>query len=245
LLNIRREQALTNRRFRSPFVALGALVALAIAAMPLPAASADTGFLGMHIQGMSKEIAAALNLKSSDGVLVRDIALGGPSDQAGIQRGDLILKFAGQQVDSFERMVKVAGATRPGQSIKVELLRQGKPMTLTVKLGDRPAPWRAEAGAVGNLPESGLTLASLTDKLRKGFGLRWGSIGVVVTLVDPDRSDVGLRRGDLITQVNQETVWTPDQVFNQYKESKKAGRKELLLLIERIDGFHFMLLPVR
>jgi len=60
--------------------------------------------------------------------------------------------------------------------------------------------------------------------LRKGLGLRWSSIGVVVTLVDPDRTDIGLRRGDLIVQVNQHDVWLPEQVVEQYKAAKKAGR---------------------
>jgi serine protease Do len=68
---------------------------------------------------------------------------------------------------------------------------------------------------------------------------------VVVTLVDPDRTDIGLRRGDLITQVNQEAVWEPAQLVAKYKDAKKAGRKELLLLIERVNGFHFMPLPVK
>ncbi|HJO74413.1 MAG TPA: hypothetical protein QGH84_04285 [Rhodospirillales bacterium] len=88
-------------------------------------------------------------------------------------------------------------------------------------------------------------MASLTQKLRKGFGLRWGSIGIVVTLVDPDRTDIGLRRGDLIVQVNQKDVWLPDQLIAEYKAAKKAGRKELLLLVERVNGYRFMPFPVR
>ena len=99
--------------------------------------------------------------------------------------------------------------------------------------------------AIASLPQAGLTLATLTRKLRKGLGLRWSSLGVLVTLVDPDRTDIGLRRGDLITQVNQETVWEPAQVVAKYKEAKKEGRKELLLLVERVNGFYFMPLPVK
>ena len=164
---------------------------------------------------------------------------------AGFKRGDLILEYGGQKIDSFERMVKVAGVTRPGQKIKVSILRRGKPMTLTLKLGEWTELWNLTKTIVASLPEAGLTLATLTQKMRKGFGLRWGSVGVVVTLVDPDRSDIGLRRGDLITQVNQEEVWKPDQMIVKYNDAKKAGRKEILLLIERVNGFHYMLLPVR
>lgn len=225
-------------------LAASALV-VALAGAPATAPAAESGFSGLHVQGMSLEIAKALGLKGADGVLVRDLALGGPADKAGIERGDLILEFAGQKIDSFKRMVKAAGSTRAGQKIKVSVLRHGKPVTLTMTLGKWTKAWRVTKSEVAAHPPSGLTLASLTQKLRKGFGLRWGSVGVVVTLVDPDRSDIGLRRGDVIRQVNQKDVWRPGQVFAQYKAAKKGGRKELLLLIERVNGFHFMLFPVR
>ena len=229
---------------RLPFGVAALLAVAALAALPRPAV-AESGFSGMHIQGMSLKIAKALGRNTADGVLVRDVALGGPADQAGFKRGDLIVEYAGQKIDTFERLVKVAGSTRPGQEVKVSLLRRGKPMTLTLKLGARTEPWKVVKNSVVSHPQSGLTMTSLTQKLRKGFGLRWGSIGVLVTLVDPERKDIGLRRGDLITQVNQDDVWKPEQVVAKYKAAKKAGRKDLLLLIERVNGFHFMLLPVR
>ena len=199
----------------------------------------------MHIQGMSLKIAKALGRNKADGVLVRDVALGGPADQAGIKRGDLIVEYAGKKIDTFKRLVKIAGSTRPGQEVKVSLLRHGKPVTLMLKLGVRTGPWKAAKGTAVGHSQSGLTMSSVTQKLRKGFNLRWGSVGVLVTLVDPERKDIGLRRGDLITQVNQDDVWKPEQVVAKYKAAKKAGKKELLLLIERVNGFHYMLLPVR
>lgn len=232
-----------SKRCASGFAA--AVLAVVLLAAPLQARADESGFLGMHVQGMSPATAAALDLKSAHGILVRDVAVGGPADQAGIKRGDLILKFAGQSIDTFEKMVKIAGATKPGQKAKVDLLREGKPVTLTMAMGAWTEAWRVGAGKVAAHPQSGLTMASLTNKLRKGFGLRWGTLGVVVTLVDPDRSDIGLRRGDVIVQVNQDEVWKPEQVIERYDAAKEAGRKELLLLVERINGFHFMLLPVR
>ena len=229
---------------RVPFGLAALLTVAALAVLPR-AAVAESGFSGMHVQGMSLKIAKALGRNTADGVLVRDLALGGPADQAGLKRGDLIIEYAGQKIDTFKRLIKVAGSTRPGQEVKVLLLRNGKPMTLTLKLVARTEPWKVANSSVVNHPQSGLTMATLTRKLRKGFGLRWSSIGVLVTLADPERKDIGLRRGDLITQVNQDDVWKPEQVVAKYKAAKKAGRKELLLLVERVNGFHFMLLPVR
>jgi len=233
-----------NIKIKPSTVCLATLLAVFVTVFSLPAA-AESGFTGMQIQGMSEKIAKALGRKAADGVLVRDVALGGPADKAGIHLGDLIFKYVGKNIDSFQTMVKTAGSTRPGQEVEVSLVRQGKPMTLTMKLGKWTKPWRITDTAVASLPQYRLTMATLTQKLRKGLGLRWSSIGVVVTLVDPDRTDIGLRRGDLIVQVNQHDVWLPEQVVEQYKAAKKAGRKELLLLIERVNGFYFMLLPVK
>ena len=231
--------------FKIPVSLTAWVLLLAVMAAPGLAGAAETGFIGMQVQGMSAKTAKALGLKSENGVLVRDVALGGASDKAGVKRGDLILEFGGSKIEDFNAMVKAAGATKPGQTVKVSILRAGKPMTLSLTLGKWTPPWKIKKSAVASQPASGLTLASLTQKLRKGFGLRWGSIGVVVTLVDPDRKDIGLRRGDLIIQVNQQDVWLPKQVFGAYKEAKKQGRKELLLLVERVNGFRFMALPVR
>ena len=113
-------------------------------------------------------------------------------------------------------MMAVAGITKPGQEVKVSILREGKPVTLPMKLGKWTAPWRMTNTTVPSLPQAGLPLATLTRKLRKGPGLRWSSLGVVVTLIDPDKSDIGLRRGDVITQVNQEEIWKPDQLIAKY-----------------------------
>jgi len=216
----------------------------AVLAQTGPAFAAEPGFIGLQFQGMSAKIAKALGLKSENGVLVRNVALGGASDKAGFKRGDLILKFGGAKIENFKSMVKAAGATKPGQNVKVAILRAGKPMTLSLTLGQWTPPWQITKSAVASLPASGLTLASLTQKLRKGFGLRWASIGVVVTLVDPDRTDIGLKRGDLIIQVNRQDAWLPKHIVSAYKEAKKK-RKELLLLVERVNGFRFMALPVR
>ena len=228
-----------------PILSLAILALIAIFATAPKPALAETGFIGLQVQGMSLQIAKALDLKSTDGVLVRDVVLGGASDKAGFKRCDLILKFDSKPIKDFNAMVKFAGATKPGQTVKVDIRRHGKPMTLSLILGKWSAPWLINKSDVASLPASGLTLASLTQKLRKGFGLRWGSIGIVVTLVDPDRTDIGLRRGDLILQVNQKDAWLPDQFIAEYKAAKKAGRKELLLLIERVNGYRFMAFPVR
>ena len=90
-----------------------------------------------------------------------------------------------------------------------------------------------------------LTVASLTKKVRKTFGLRWGSNGVVISLVNKEKAkDMDLRRGELIVRVNQNNVWQPRQLMAKFQEAKKNGLKHLLL-VEGVNGFRFSLLPVR
>ena len=136
--------------------------------------------------------------------------------------------------------------TKPNQQVKVTVLRKGGQQDLTLKLGDRPQAWRVTKGAVASLPNIGLTLAAITKKIRERFGIRWGSIGVLVTLIDPAvENAMQLMRGDIIVQVNQEIVWKPEQVVAMYKAAKTKGRKRLLVLVERVSGFEYMLLPVK
>ena len=211
---------------------------------PTARALADAGFVGMHIQGMSPAIAKALGLRIERGVLVRDVALDGPASAAGFRRGDLIVEFGGTKVDTFERMVKAVRKHQAGDTVDVVVRRHGKRVALKLNLGAWPDSWRIKKGAFAALPERGLTFAALTQKVRERFNVRWGSVGVVVTLVDAQvRDALPLKRGDVVVHVNQETIWRPSRLVELYQQAKQEGRKNVLLLVERPNGFQFMLLP--
>ncbi|MBT6093921.1 MAG: PDZ domain-containing protein [Rhodospirillaceae bacterium] len=101
----------------------GVLGFCAVFLLGIPASAAEFGFSGMHVQGMKPAIAQALGMKKAEGVLVRDVALGGPADKAGVLRGDLILEFDGVEIDTFKRLVGVVTKTKPGQKVKLEVSR--------------------------------------------------------------------------------------------------------------------------
>lgn len=223
--------------------ALGVVLVLASVG---PLAAAEFGFSGMHVQGMNPAIAEALGLPAAEGVLVRDVALGGPADMAGVERGDLIVNFDGVKIDTFKRLVGVVTKTKPEQLVSITVKRPGGVKDLKLKLGRKPESWDVSKGSVVAFTEIGLTLASVTPKIRKRFNIRWGSIGVLVTLIDPAFANrMLLQRGDVIVQVNQRPVWTPEQVREAYDAAKKAGKTQLLVLVERVGGFEFMMLPVK
>ena len=221
-------------------------VAVDIAIPWTNASAAEFGFSGMHVQGVDDTIAKALSLPQAEGVLVMDVALGGAADIAKIKRGDRITHFNGTKIDTFKRLVSVVTKTRPGQKVDVKVQRKRRTLDLKMKLGSKPASWKVTQGAVINFTAVGLTLASITPKIRERFNLRWGSVGVLVTLIDSTFADrMLLRRGDVIVQINQSDVWRPDQIKRHYNAAKEAGRAHLLMLIERTNGFRYMMLPVK
>ena len=223
----------------------GALALMAALLSPPPAA-AEVGFTGLQVQGITPEVAAALGLEKAEDVLVRDVALGGPADKAGFMRGDLIVSFAGKNIDTLKKLVSVVGGIKVAQKVPVTVLRRDSKVSLTLKAGKRTEKWRVSKGAFVTLPAVGLTLSAITAKVRKSFGLRWGSNGVVITLVDETKAqDMDLKPGEVILQVNQDEVWKPGQVTAKYRQAKKKGGKHLLLFVDGIGGYRFSLLPVR
>jgi len=209
-------------------------------------AAAEFGFSGMHVQGVNQAIATALGLKKAEGVMVMDVALGGPADFAGVKRGDRIIRFNKAHIDTFKRLVKIVTSTRPGQTVEFDIDRRGRKRSLKMKLGSKPASWKVAKGSVINFSAIGVTMAAITPKIRQRFNIRWGSVGVLVTLIDPAFAErMLLKRGDVIVQINQRDVWRPDQIKRAYDSAKEAKTEKLLMLIERPDGFRYMMLPVK
>lgn len=205
----------------------------------------ERGFLGMQVQGNSPKIAAAMGIGIATGVLVRDISVDGPASNAGIARGDIILSLHGVVLDTFERLIQVAGGLRVGDEIDVVVLRLGKKLKLRMAVSEWPDGWQVEKSAFAAQPDLGLTFAALTPKLRGHMGIRWGSVGIVVSVFNEMFAGVTpLRRGDVVAQINQQRVWDPQQFLDAYDKAKEEGRPSLLLLVERTDGFKYILQPI-
>lgn len=206
-------------------------------------AIADSGFIGLQIQGMPPEAAAVLGLAKPEGVLVRDVAHAGPAALAGFRRGDLIVKFDGKKIDTFDQLVQAAQSVPLGKAVPVTVRRGQKTADLTLKTGAWPDAWRVTTGAFANIPEIGSTVASLTPKIRETFNVPWGSVGVVVTLVDTAKNR-GLARGEIIAQVNQSDVWLPAQVVEIVGDAKRKKRPGVLMLIQNANGFFYRMVPI-
>ncbi|NQU59376.1 MAG: PDZ domain-containing protein [Rhodospirillales bacterium] len=222
------------------------LMALVVLASGSSVHAKEAAFVGMQVQGISQIVAAAIGIDKPEGVLVRDVALGGPADRSGIHRGDMIVKFAGSEIDTFEKLVAKVGKLNAGDNVPITVLRQGKSLTLNMQTVKWTPAWQVKNGIFASLPEIGLTLTALTPKVRDRFGLRWGSTGVVITLIDPEKAtNLDLQRGEIIHQVNQKVIWDPNDLVKMYIEAKGQGRKSLLLLVEGIGGYRFSILKVK
>ena len=210
------------------------------------AAAAEAAFVGLQIQGLNVEVAAALGLDREDGAMVSNVALDGPANRAGFHRGDIILSFAGKDIARFEDLIAAVGGIVAGDAVEVVILRAGRRVALTLDTGRQPEAWRVSEDAFAEVGELGLTLATLTPKVRGAFRLPWGTVGVLVSLVDPERSEgVGLQRGDVIAQVNQKVVWLPEHVLDAISDAKSQGKMDVLLLVAAGGRYRFTLLPVR
>jgi serine protease Do len=203
------------------------------------------GWLGVGIQDIDQDLASTLKLPSVRGILISEVTEGSPAARAGLKTGDVVSKLGGQPVDStgeFRNAIAGAGA---GATVKLDLLRDGKPLNVDVKLGELPEKVAAgpgepsrEGGAL-----DGLTLNELDPVARRKFEIPANvKSGVVVAAIDTDSSAAtsGIHPGDVIVEVNRKPVATVDEFRRAYAESKgptlfriiREGRS-LFLVVKR------------
>ncbi len=189
------------------------------------------GFLGVGIEGISRQKADALGLDRPVGALVNRLEPGGAAERAGIEVGDVILKVDGREVEVFSDLPPLVGAVRPGEPVELELSRWGEKRVVTAVLDERQEDPAADMP--GQRPDRepsnalGLTVEPLTeDQIRRMADVQGG---VLVVAVDSDNAHrAGLRRGDVILQINNAPIRSIDD-FNRLVEELPPGRTVALL----------------
>ncbi len=206
------------------------------------------GWLGVKIQQVTDEIAETLNLKPTRGALVAGVDDKGPAKPAGIEAGDVIVKFDGKDIKEMRDLPRVVADTPVGKEVEVVIVRKGKEDKKMVKLGrlednDKVAANTPKKDAV---PEDktvvqktlGLNLANMNDDLRKRYKIKDSVKGVIITGVDSNSpaSEKRLSAGDVIVEVAQEAIGTAADLQKKIDQLKTAGRKSALLLVSNPDG---------
>ena len=210
----------------------------------------ERGWLGINMDTdpVSAELAEELNLGTPRGVLVKVVGPKSPAQKAGIQRGDVIVTFDGQQVQDWHHLRHIVGATRVGKSVEVTVIRKGgEEKRLTVKLGRRTQETLASLSPDEERPIivkqadeeegalAGLQVQELTPEMAERYGYASGEKGVIVIQVErgSNAEKEGIKPGYLI----QELEWMPVDDLESYAriaEQLKAQHKRRVLLYVRL-----------
>jgi len=207
------------------------------------------GWLGVRIQQVTDEIAESLNIKPARGALVAGIDDKGPAKPAGIEPGDVVVKFDGKDVKDPKDLSRVVADTAVGKEVEVVVIRKGAEETKKVTLGRLEDNEKAQQAAAktkdepaGEKPVTqkvlGLDLAALSKDLRGKYKIKDSVKGVVITGVDnaSDAAEKRLSAGDVIVEVAQEAVTNTADVKKRVDQIKKDGRKSVLLMVANGEG---------
>ena len=204
--------------------------------------STRRGWLGVRVQTLTDDLAEGMGVPGANGALVADVTDGGPADKAGIRNGDVIVAFDGKPVPDSRALPREVADTAAGKPVNIDILRGGKKMTLhavVAKLqNDDDKSKQAPQPTAKPSPKSsrlGLSLTALDDAARSKYKLPKDASGVVVSDIDPlgPAADKNFRPGDIIVEVQNQAVRSPDDVNKLVDANAKAGKKVTLLLVSR------------
>ncbi len=197
------------------------------------------GWLGVMIQKVTPDIAEALGRSESKGALVADVVKDGPAEAAGIKQGDVIVEFDGKPVTDSAELPLLVARTGVGKTVKVKVIRGKETQTFNIKIQELKEEEVSERGS-GTSEDFGLAVQTLTPDLAENLGVDRNLKGVVVTQVEPGgpAADAGLRRGDVILEVNRQPVKDADAYRKAVKASGKG--KSVLFLVRRGDNTIFL-----
>jgi serine protease Do len=192
------------------------------------------GYLGVHIQDLTPEIAKAFNYNMSGGALIGDVSPDTPAAKAGLQKGDVIVKLNGQAISDYVDLRLRISQMAPGSSVKLEVWRDGKTQDYNVTLGELPDKTQAEdnSGSESGGGLEGVEVQELTPDIAQQLNLGPGTHGVVVTSVDPSSpaatGQPPISRGDVIQEINHK----PIRNMSDYRQAiAAAGNQPVLLLV--------------
>lgn len=203
----------------------------------------NRGWLGIVIQELSKDLAESFGMKNTNGALVAAVEKNGPADKGGLQAGDVIIKFDGKVIVASTDLPRAVGASKPGKTVAVDVLRKGSEKTLNILVGDMPTDPSeivpsAKPAAKPELNRIGLLLKEATPQQRKKLN---GKNGLLVIDAQGAVAQAGVRRGDVILGLNNTEVQSLEQ-FNKQLASFAVGKTVALLVLR---GENTLYVPVK
>lgn len=206
------------------------------------------GRLGVGIQPLTENLAEQFNAKGRKGVLVNQVMQNSAADKAGIERDDIILEVNGEAIEDPNSLRNKIAGTRPGTAVRLKILRDGNEQELTATLDEfevenagarRSGDQNDDPDRSEQNKKLGINLQPVTPEIARQLELESDSTGLVVTEVNPNgaAAEQGIRRGDVILEINRQEVNSLDAVRSAIE---KSGDKPVLLLVARRDRTIFI-----
>jgi serine protease Do len=208
------------------------------------------GRIGVGIAEVTKDVAEPLGLAKAGGALVRSVEAGGPAEKAGLEVGDIILRFDGKPVERSSDLPRIVGSTRPGSKVPLQVWRKGATRDLTVSVVEMEPDSSAQAGSRPGSDKSapdrprvtpnalGLTVSDIPEERRQQLRIKGG---VVIDAVEGAAARAGLRVGDVILALDNQDV-TGTRQFNELVGKLDRSRTSVLL-VRRGESAQFV--PIR
>jgi serine protease Do len=253
LFNLRGEVVGVNSAIISGANTIGFAIPIAVVKQILPqlktVGKVVRGFLGVQLQPLSQDTAEQLGLKSTQGALVADVVKGGPAAEAGLKAGDVITAVNGKAIADNFMLTREVGTIPPGQSIRLDYIRETKAGSLSAKVKARPEDEEA-AGAPAPEGEKagadllGLVIEPLTPDLARRARVDVATKGVIITDLSPESvaASAGIEPGMVIIEVNRKPVTTPEEYSKAVKNVKPGD--VVLLRVRTAQAAQFVTLRI-
>jgi serine protease Do len=201
------------------------------------------GRIGVGIDAVSRDVAEAIGLQKAQGAMVTQVERDGPAEKAGVEAGDVILRFDGKTIERANELPRIVGSTKPGARVTMSVWRKGKTVDLQVVVGEMQAePQTARRGETpprggGTANVLGLVVSDVPADRLKEMRLRGA---VQVDAVDGAAARGGVRQGDLIVALNNVEVQNAKQFNDQV--AKLDMKRNVVLLVRRGEQTQFIIL---
>jgi serine protease Do len=201
------------------------------------------GWVGLTLQNITSEIAQAMGLKETNGVLVSDVLAGGPAENAGVQKGDVITNFNAKEVRNTSDLSRLVAETPINTTVTLRIQRKGAQQDLPIRIAEMPGDALASAGRVQTGTDLGMNVDNILERYQRQFQLR-DRMGVVVVNVASGGAaeKAGMQAGDIIKELNRFSVRNLNDYRTILKQIKSGA--SLLLLVKRAGNTFYLALSV-